>query len=629
MTRRHSPAARFPYLLVGLCAAWFVAAAFARPAHAATIYAYDSPLAFRWTEASGPVDHYNVYVSVDGASFELYAKVDTNTCQVDAEDGHRYVVQVEAEDDTGRVGPMSDPSDEIAVFTNGSQEDTDGDGMPNSWEAIYGLNPFNPDDRDGDLDSDGLTNGEEYAAGTVPTDADTDDDGVDDGTEVDQGMDPTAAEDQVPVADAGEDQVLDPTVVTLDGTGSHDPNGDPLSYTWSQVEGPADVSLSDVHAETPTFLGKRQGDYVFELVVSDGRVESLPDRVTVTIRNAPPSADAGPDLTVDLGAQVVLDGSGSGDPNEDSLTYTWTQTGGPVVVNLEGADTQTASFTPTAAGLYTFELTTFDGELESPADEVQVTVNGPTNHVPIADAGPDQTVKVNESVTLDGSGSSDQDGDSLSYSWTQVEGPTGVTLQGAGSVKARFTPTRPGLYRFRLVVNDGTVASAPDEVRITVESRTNRAPQAAVTAETAVQEGDWVTLDGSTSSDPDGDALTYHWSQVKGPEVSLEYADEAVAGFYAVTEGTLEFQLVVSDGESESAPVTVQIDVYGAPDTGPPPDGNTVHADSGGGGGGCSVALGASRRQSVDPTGILYLFTLFVPAMGIIAYQKRRLRRRG
>ena len=85
---------------------------------------------------------------------------------------------------------------------------------------------------------------------------------------------------------------------------------------------------------------------------------------------------------------------------------------------------------------------------------------------PVARVDSDEVV--GDEVELNGSGSSDQDGDSLSYSWTQVEGPTGVTLQGAGSVKARFTPTRPGLYRFRLVVNDGTVASAPDEVRITV-----------------------------------------------------------------------------------------------------------------------------------------------------------------
>ena len=149
-------------------------------AHAVT-YANQSPLSFQWGDASGTVDHYNVYVSVDGQPFELLEQADACTCQLAAEDGRNYVLQVEAEDAGGRVGPMSDLSDQVVVYLNGSPEDTDGDGMSNAWEASYGLNPFDPTDAAGDLDSDGITNLGEFNAETDPTDTDTDDDGVPDG----------------------------------------------------------------------------------------------------------------------------------------------------------------------------------------------------------------------------------------------------------------------------------------------------------------------------------------------------------------------------------------------------------------------------------------------------------------
>ena len=88
-------------------------------AHAVT-YANSPRFLSRWGDASGAVDHYNVYVSVDGQPFELLEQAGACTCQLPAEDGRSYVLQVEAEDADGRVGPMSNPSDQIVVFLNGS-----------------------------------------------------------------------------------------------------------------------------------------------------------------------------------------------------------------------------------------------------------------------------------------------------------------------------------------------------------------------------------------------------------------------------------------------------------------------------------------------------------------------------
>jgi K319L-like, PKD domain len=586
----------------------------------AVTYAYNSPLSFRWTAASGSVDHYNVYLSTNGQPFELLDEAGANTCQVDVQDGRNYVLQVEAEDAIGRVGPMSDPSDQVAVYLDGSPNDTDGDGMTNPWEASYGLNPFDPDDADLDLDSDGLSNLEEFLSEANPTDPDTDDDGVRDGD--DQApRDPT---DNRPVADAGEDQELDPTVVTLDGSASHDPNGDLLTYSWTQKQGPA-VALSDSHNVSPAFLAKQSGAYRFELVVRDGKVNSLPDEVVVTIRNVPPAAEAGPDHRVYVGTEVVLDGSGSVDPNEDLLTFSWSQTAG-TTVPLQGAYSQEASFVPVQPGVYVFQLVTFDGKLFSLPDSVQVTVDLPDNRVPTADAGPDRTAKVGDTVTLNGSGSSDPDGDPLSYAWSQIEGTETALLEGASSVQARFEAPAAGRYLFQLVVNDGAVASAPDTVTVTVESAANRAPVAAVAEVDPVQVGDWVTLDGYGSFDPDQDPLTYEWYQTAGPQVMLENGDEAVAGFYAVTEASLAFELVVHDGEAASDPASVQVQVLaGDPDGVQPPAPRAPASDDSGG---CSIGMGGSPQHEADATDIGYVVTLLLPAFGAVWYQKRRIRRR-
>ena len=101
--------------------------------------------------------------------------------------------------------------------------------------------------------------------------------------------------------------------------------------------------------------------------------------------NTAPIADAGPDQEVNAGDTVTLDGTGSTDPDEDELTYSWVQTAGPAVT-LTGATTAQPTFTaPTGPATLTFELTVDDGAAPTPTRST-ITVNG----IPTADAGPDQ-----------------------------------------------------------------------------------------------------------------------------------------------------------------------------------------------------------------------------------------------
>lgn len=93
------------------------------------------------------------------------------------------------------------------------------------------------------------------------------------------------------------------------------------------------------------------------------------------------------------------------------------------------------------------------------------SVNAP----PVAYAGADTTCTAGETVALDGSGSSDADGDDLLFSWTEdPANPVPDLLSSAQEPVVSFTPTVAGIYRFGLVTSDGTASSAPDTVVVTV-----------------------------------------------------------------------------------------------------------------------------------------------------------------
>ena len=163
------------------------------------------------------------------------------------------------------------------------------------------------------------------------------------------------------------------------------------------------------------------------------------------------------------------------------------------------------------------------------------------------------------SVRLFGTGRSHDPDEEVTYHWSQVSGTT-VTLSPSANSATFTAPATPGELVFRLTVTDERSVSASDDVTITVVA--NRAPTANAGGNQTVDTGDRVFLIGSGSDPDSGETLTYSWTQIGTPAVTLSNAASATAYFTAPSSAaTLTFRLTVSDGSlsgTDDVTVTVQ-----------------------------------------------------------------------
>ena len=288
----------------------------------------------------------------------------------------------------------------------------------------------------------------------------------------------------VPVANAGVNQnVVIGATVTLDGTTSSDANNDSLSYKWVLQSKPANsvATLTAATSAKPTFKADLSGTYVATLVVSDGKASSELAAVSIlaSTANLPPVAKPGANQTVVVGNKVSIDASASSDPNGDSISYSWSllfkPVGSAATLSWVGFN---ASFTADLVGTYLVGLTVNDGKLDSPVVVLTVTAeklnSAPaTNAAPVANAGGIQTVSRSGgtiAVALNATGSTDANGDSLTYKWAVAYQPpsSNITLSSTTAASPTFAATVAGVYVFTLVVNDGKIDSAAATVSVTV-----------------------------------------------------------------------------------------------------------------------------------------------------------------
>ncbi|HYO47463.1 MAG TPA: PKD domain-containing protein [Gemmatimonadota bacterium] len=365
---------------------------------------------------------------------------------------------------------------------------------------------------------------------------------------------------RAPTASAGADQNATVGVqVTLQGGSSSDPDGDPLTFQWRAISSPGGVTVSITGGATaqPTFTPSTAGVYEFELTVSDGELAVRDTvRVTAAAANLAPVVDAGSDQSIILGGAATVTAVAT-DPNADPLTYAWTVQSRPAgsTAALSATNTPAVSITPDVAGEYVLQVTVSDGRGGQATDGVKVTATAPgMNRAPTADAGFNLEGTETIPVTLDGTNSSDPDGDPLTYTWTFVSVPAGSSagIIAANAASASFTPDVEGVYVVQLQVSDGQLSST-DTATITA-GPFNHTPVGTLTIAGGAQilAGASVTATAAFT-DADDDPLDFTWT-LDAPDGSVATltvsGDETQATFTADVPGEFVIALSVTDGEN-------------------------------------------------------------------------------
>jgi PKD repeat protein len=340
-----------------------------------------------------------------------------------------------------------------------------------------------------------------------------------------------------PYASAGPDQIVLPTTtVSFDSAGSHDPDGTITTYDWNFGDGSA-------HASTPTATHAyaATGTYTVTLTVTDDQGATGTDTCVITVAtNLPPTANAGPDQFVAVGATVSFDGGNSADPDGTIVGYAWSF--GDASAPGSG---RTVTHAYATSGVYTVTLTVTDNRGATGTDTAAVVVGGgTTNQKPTAAAGGPYTVAAGHALQVNGAGSHDPDGTIATYAWDFGDGATGT------GVSPSHTYATAGTYLLKLTVTDNGGATGDDSTLVTVTgSATNQSPVANAGGNRTGQVGVAVAFDGSASHDPDGTIAAYDW----------DFGDGATHGSGATTThtyaaaGSYLLKLTVTDNGGATA----------------------------------------------------------------------------
>ncbi len=262
------------------------------------------------------------------------------------------------------------------------------------------------------------------------------------------------------------------TTITFDGSESTDPDDDILKYDWS-IEPDSAGFLSDSESSTIAFTPQESGDFTVTLLVSD---DHLQDSAQIDIKVSEPNnpqpiaAISASKTSVVIGESVLLDGSGSSDPDNDPLEFSWSVTP-ETGYNLPFPSDMESEFTPQQAGEFVITLMVVDDRSAQDTTEIIVTATAPEDTSPpgintaptAAISASSLSVPVGTPVMLNGSNSSDPENDPLEFTWSVV--PDSGSFTDAQAEAPVFTPLAQGVFTITLSVHDG---QATDEASLAI-----------------------------------------------------------------------------------------------------------------------------------------------------------------
>ena len=338
------------------------------------------------------------------------------------------------------------------------------------------------------------------------------------------------------------DQVFEvDTQVYFDGTNSSDPDGDILIYNWDFGDGNSGTGATTSHVYT------EPGTFIVTLVVNDGELtDSDTVRILITNQslNQPPVAvinepQNGDNFTRD--EEIMFNGSGSSDPDDDELNFTWDFKDGTFGYGMITMHQYSEN------GTYNVTLEVSDGQYSDTAQVVIRVGPGDIINTPptaiISEPARLSSHETNQIVNCSGYLSFDPENDPLIYDWDFGDGS-----EHANEENTTHKFTTEGIYLIRLTVSDGVYNDTDSVLISVVAGDINNSAPTAVIVEPSTGDvfviNEVIYFDGSNSSDPDGDKLTYSWNfgdgnYGNGINATHQYS---IAGMYTII-------LEASDGE--------------------------------------------------------------------------------
>jgi len=366
-----------------------------------------------------------------------------------------------------------------------------------------------------------------------------------------------------PTANAGADQTVSRSApVSLSGTFTDPAGAADNAYAWSwdlNGDGVPDASGSATYgsAIVANTHFPSAGTYTLTFRVTDKDGGSHSDTVVITVINRPPVANAGGPYSTPEGSSVSLNGGGSSDPDGDALTYAWDLDDDGAYDDATGP--AASFFGVDGPSVHTVGLKVCDSGGACGTATTTVTV---INVAPTANAGADQTVFRNATVSLAGTFTDPAGAADNPYAWSwDLDGDGVPDAAGSASygsaVPASTSFPAAGTYALTFRVTDKDGGAHGDTVVITV---INRPPVANAGGPYGTPEGSSASLDGSASSDPDGDTLTYAWDLDN--DGAYDDASGPTASFFGVdgpSVHTVGLKVCDPDGACNTAATTVTV----------------------------------------------------------------------